>query len=145
MIQETVTFLRHHWVLMLVSAAVTYLTSNFLNRGLWRIPGPRLRGISSIPRILSVYSNKSHDEDIRLHRKYGKIVRLAPNLLSVADPAEINQIYGIGTRFYKSRFYDLSTAHDEEGLVPDPFILTDKVSADLLCSRKYPLKLDEAG
>lgn len=74
-----------------------------------------------------VYNNKSHDEDIQLHRKYGNIVRLAPNPLSIADPAEINQIYGIGTRFYKSRFYNLSTTYDDEGLVPDTFVLTDKV------------------
>lgn len=57
-------------------------------------------------------------------------MRLAPNLLSIADPAEINQIYGIGTEFYKSRFYQLSTAYDEEGLIPDTFVLTDKVGAE---------------
>ncbi|KAK7424579.1 hypothetical protein QQZ08_008589 [Neonectria magnoliae] len=126
MIQETLTFLQAHWALVTFSAVVTYLFSNYLQRGLWRVPGPWVRGISSIPRILSVYNNKSHDEDIKLHRKYGKVVRLAPNLLSIADPAEINQIYGIGTKFYKSQFYSLSTAYDEEGLVPDTFVLTDK-------------------
>ncbi|KAM5343361.1 hypothetical protein ACJ41O_011898 [Fusarium nematophilum] len=126
MIQETVTALKAHWVSVLLSLVITHLVANYLKGGLWRVPGPCLRRISSFPRILSVYNNKSHDEDIRLHRKYGKIVRLAPNLLSIADPAEINQIYGIGTNFYKSRFYNLSTAYDEEGLVPDTFVLTDK-------------------
>ncbi|KAL2698198.1 hypothetical protein AAEP93_010908 [Penicillium crustosum] len=119
MIQETVALLKAHWVLVLLLAVITHLVYNYAKGGLWRIPGPWLRGVSSLPRILSVYNNKSHDEDIQLHRKYGNIVRLAPNLLSIADPAEINQIYGIGTKFYKSRFYNLSTTYDDEGLVPD--------------------------
>ncbi|KAJ5382629.1 Cytochrome P450 [Penicillium concentricum] len=127
MIQETVVLVKAHWVLVLLSTVITHLVYNYAKGGLWRIPGPWMRGISSLPRILSVYNNKSHDEDIQLHQKYGKIVRLAPNLLSIADPAEINQIYGIGTKFYKSRFYSLSTAYDDEGLVPDTFVLTDKV------------------
>ncbi|KAJ5193166.1 Cytochrome P450 [Penicillium cf. viridicatum] len=86
-----------------------------------------MRGVSSLSRILSIYNNKSHDKDIQLYRKYGNIVRLAPNLLSIADPAKIKQIYGIGTEFYKSRFYNLSTIYDDEGLVPDTFILTNKL------------------
>ncbi|KGO41813.1 Cytochrome P450 [Penicillium expansum] len=126
MIQETVAFLKDHWVLVLLSTVTTHLVYNYARKGLWRIPGPWFRGISSLPRILSVYNNKSHDEDIQLHQKYGNIVRLAPNLLSIADPVEINQIYGIGTKFYKSGFYNLSSAYDDEGLVPDTFVLTDK-------------------
>lgn len=128
MIQETVAFLKDHWVLVLLSTVTTHLVYNYARKGLWRIPGPWFRGISSLPRILSVYNNKSHDEDIQLHQKYGNIVRLAPNLLSIADPVEINQIYGIGTKFYKSGFYNLSSAYDDEGLVPDTFVLTDKVN-----------------
>lgn len=30
----------------------------------------------------------------KLHAKYGKLVRLAPNELSVADPDAIREIYG---------------------------------------------------
>lgn len=129
MIQETLSFPKGHWVLVLLSAIIAHLVHNYVKRGLWRVPGPWLRGISSLPRILSVYNSNSHDGDIQLHRRYGKIVRLAPNLLSIADPAEINQIYGIGTSFYKSPFYNLSSAYDDEGLVPDTFVLTDKVKA----------------
>lgn len=60
------------------------------------------------------------------HKRYGKIVRLAPNLVSSSDLSVINEIYGIGTKFQKSPFYELSQAHDDEGLLPDPFILTNK-------------------
>ena len=127
MVQETVALLKAHWILVLLSTVIAHLVYNYTKGELWRIPGPWLRGVSSLPRILSVYNNNSHDEDIKLHRKYGNIVRLAPNLLSIADPTEINQLYGIGMKFYKSRFYNLSTTYDDEGLVPDTFVLTDKV------------------
>ncbi|KAF7555665.1 hypothetical protein G7Z17_g1965 [Cylindrodendrum hubeiense] len=32
-------------------------------------------------------------------------------------------LYGITTKFIKSPFYDLSAVHDEDGLVPDPFVI----------------------
>jgi hypothetical protein len=62
-----------------------------------------------------------------LHRKYGPLVRIAPNTVSVSNPGAINTIYGIGTKFSKSPFYNLAHTYDEQGLIPDPFILTDKV------------------
>lgn len=71
----------------------------------------------------SVYKGQHHIEDLHLHEKYGKIVRVAPNLVSVADTNEINQLYGITTKFTKSPFYDLSAMYDEDGLVPDPFVI----------------------
>jgi hypothetical protein len=73
-----------------------------------------------------VYKGRSHEDDILLHQKYGPIVRVAPNTLSINDAQAVNTIYGIGTKFYKSPFYKLAEVHDEEGLVPDPFVLTDK-------------------
>jgi hypothetical protein len=38
--------------------------------------------------------------------------------------ARSNKVYGTGTKFRKSEFYSLSEAYGEEGLLPDPFILT---------------------
>lgn len=75
----------------------------------------------------AIYATPSHEYDIELHQKYGQIVRIAPNILSVSDTAEIGQIYGITTKFIKSEFYSLSEVYDENGeLLPDPFILKDK-------------------
>lgn len=71
----------------------------------------------------SVYKGEHHVQDLELHARYGKVVRVAPNLVSVADTNEINQLYGITTKFIKSPFYDLSAVHDEDGLVPDPFVI----------------------
>ncbi|KAI8287658.1 hypothetical protein K4K60_012226 [Colletotrichum sp. SAR11_57] len=71
----------------------------------------------------SVYRGHHHLDELKWHAKYGKIVRVAPNLVAISDVDEINQIYGIGTKFIKSAFYDLSALYDEEGLVPDPFVI----------------------
>lgn len=110
-----------------VALVVLYLLSNRYQKGLWRIPGPGLRSISTIPRMLAIYLTHSHKYDIELHRKYGKVVRVAPNILSISDTAEINQLYGITTKFIKSGFYSLAEVFDENGeLMPDPFVLKDK-------------------
>lgn len=126
LLQQSLTFLRENLFLVTLIIICSYMLSNYFQKGLYKIPGPWTRKFTTLPRIISVYKGKSHEDDIRLHDKYGKIVRLAPNLLSISDTDEIKKIYGIGTNFYKSRFYELSSAHDEEGLIPDTFILTDR-------------------
>lgn len=40
------------------------------------------------------------------HKKYGKFVRIAPNHISIADPAALNQVYGHSTGTLKADFYD---------------------------------------
>ena len=103
------------------------LLYNKYQKRLYRVPGPWIRSISTIPRVWSVWKGQSHDDDLRLHHKHGKIVRIAPNIISVADVAEMNQLYGITTKMVKSEFYSLQEVYDESGaLMPDPFILKDK-------------------
>lgn len=119
-------FIRDSWYAILPFFGILHVLHNRHRKGLNKIPGPWLRSVSVLPRLLSVYNGMSHEDDLELHRKYGAIVRIAPNSLTVSDPSAINCIYGIGTKFIKSPFYKLSEAHDEEGLIPDPFILTDK-------------------
>lgn len=66
-----------------------------------RIPGPFLASISNIPRLLWARSGSAHETHIRLHEKYGSLVRLGPNSVSVGDPREISKIYGIRSSFGK--------------------------------------------
>ncbi|GAB7328072.1 hypothetical protein MBLNU13_g00112t1 [Cladosporium sp. NU13] len=40
------------------------------------------------------------------HAKYGKLVRVTPNQVSIADPDAIPIIYGHGTGFLKAEYYD---------------------------------------
>lgn len=114
---------RAHWQLILPCLLIVYLLSNRFQKGLHRVPGPWLNSVSTIPRIWSVYRGQHQLEDLRLHARYGKYVRVAPNLVSISDTKAINQLYGINTKFTKSPFYDLSSSYDDEGLVPDPFVI----------------------
>ncbi|RFU81362.1 hypothetical protein TARUN_845 [Trichoderma arundinaceum] len=45
-------------------------------------------------------------ENIELHRKYGPVVRLAPNMYSIDLPEAVNAVYGIGSKLPKSEWYD---------------------------------------
>lgn len=91
-------------VMLLISLAALSLFLVTLWRSYTRlvhVPGPPLAGVSNIPRFLWVWTGRAHEIHITLHAKYGNLVRLGPNMVSVGDPAEISKIYGIGTNFVK--------------------------------------------
>ncbi|KAJ5471015.1 Cytochrome P450, partial [Penicillium desertorum] len=69
------------------------------------VPGPFLVSISNVPRLLWARSGSAHETHIRLHQKYGSLVRLGPNAVSVGDPREISKMYGIRSSFGKSDYY----------------------------------------
>lgn len=82
---------------------VPYLTDPFNQRS---IPGPFLAKFSDI--WLGWVSSLGHRSDVvhELHKKYGPLVRLAPNHVSVADPDALQVVYAHGNGSLKSDFYD---------------------------------------
>ncbi|KAH0832551.1 hypothetical protein AYO21_06055 [Fonsecaea monophora] len=70
----------------------------------WSIPGPWLARFSRIWYFWHVRAGSFHHENIELHRKYGPIVRVGPNLYSIAAPDK--EVYGIGSKFRKSDWYE---------------------------------------
>ncbi|KAI6019956.1 cytochrome P450 [Pisolithus orientalis] len=70
------------------------------------IPGPFLAKFSDI--WLGWVSSLGHRSDVvhELHKKYGPLVRLAPNHVSVADPDTLQVVYAHGNGSLKSDFYD---------------------------------------
>ncbi|VUC30454.1 unnamed protein product, partial [Clonostachys rosea] len=116
----------NHWIIVLNVLVIYYFTTTLFSRGLHKVPGPFLRTLSPLPRLWSVYKGFSHEDDSALHKRYGPIVRLGPNLVSVNNADELHTIYGVSSQFYKSRFYSLAEGYDEAGLIPDPFVMTDK-------------------
>jgi hypothetical protein len=78
---------------------ILYLVSTYTR--LRRIPGPFFASISNIPRFYWVWSRRAHDIHIELHRKYGKLVRFGPNMVSVGDPKEVPAIYGFSGKYKK--------------------------------------------
>lgn len=113
-------------LLSIVILPLVWLIRNRFQKGLHKLPGPLLNSLSVIPRLRSVYSGVSQDDDIALHLKYGKIVRVAPHVVSISDPAMFDQIYGISSKFFKSGFYEGVRFYDKEGIIPGPFVLADR-------------------
>jgi hypothetical protein len=65
------------------------------------IPGPFLAGWTNIPRMRWVQSNRAHEIHVDVHKKYGQLVRIGPNMVSVQDPREISTIYNHAGTFKK--------------------------------------------
>jgi len=60
-----------------------------------------------------------------LHRQYGDIVRVGPNVLSSADPRAIKIIYGLNKGFVKTDFYIVQQAVGKGVRLPSLFSTTD--------------------
>src|SRR5579859_8111734 len=66
-----------------------------------KYPGPFLASITRWWMVREVLSGE-HDKHIRaLHKKYGDIVRIAPNEVAIADPEAMKVIYSTGGGFTK--------------------------------------------
>lgn len=78
---------------------VPYLTSNGALRS---IPGPFAAKFTNLWLLLQARQGKRYLSVNSAHEKYGKLVRIAPNHVSVADDGAINTIYGHGNGFLKS-------------------------------------------
>ena len=65
------------------------------------IPGPFLASFTDLWRTLKVHGGRFELSNQALHAKYGDLVRVGPNCISVGDPREIRQIYGITRLFEK--------------------------------------------
>ncbi|KAK4233588.1 putative cytochrome P450 oxidoreductase [Achaetomium macrosporum] len=60
------------------------------------LPGPFIASITNLWRLADVAGGHRQDTLIRLHRKYrSKLVRVGPNVVSVADPEAVRIIYGL--------------------------------------------------
>jgi hypothetical protein len=84
---------------LIALALLAWIVRSYLS--LRHIPGPFFASLTNLPRLLWVLKNKAHDVHIDLHRKYGDLVRIGPNVVSIADPAEIPRIYDYSGRFPK--------------------------------------------
>jgi benzoate 4-monooxygenase len=78
---------------------IPYLTSNTALRD---IPGPFAAKFTNLWLLLQARLGKRYLSVNQAHDKYGKIVRIAPNHVSIADDGAINTIYGHGNGFLKS-------------------------------------------
>ncbi|RDW74534.1 cytochrome P450 [Aspergillus mulundensis] len=75
----------------------------------WRlsdIPAPGFAAWSNFWLLLQTRLGHRFISVDNAHKKYGKLVRIAPRQVSIADDAAIQAIYGHGNGFLKADFYD---------------------------------------
>ncbi|KAJ5619161.1 hypothetical protein N7510_003145 [Penicillium lagena] len=70
------------------------------------LPGPFSARFTSLWYFNRVRRGQFEHDNIRLHEEYGPIVRVAPNHYSISDLSAVRTVYGTGSRFAKSAWYD---------------------------------------
>ncbi|KAK9382269.1 cytochrome P450 [Kockiozyma suomiensis] len=91
---------------IIISCLITFfILRNKFRRHLFSIPGPFLASLTDLWRLHSVWKAQHHKTLQALHKKYGPLVRIAPNVISVSEPSAIGTIYGIKSNYMKTGFY----------------------------------------
>ncbi|EEU38517.1 uncharacterized protein NECHADRAFT_19176, partial [Fusarium vanettenii 77-13-4] len=70
-----------------------------------KIPGPLLARVTRWWEYRLVSKGDSNLEYIRLHQKYGPVVRVGPNRYSISQPKDVKTIYELGGKFTKADYY----------------------------------------
>lgn len=78
------------------------LLLNFFTPGLGKIPGPFLARFSDLWRFIDACLGHRDRTILHLHKKYGQVVRIGPNCVTVADPAAIDLVLGLKSNLDKS-------------------------------------------
>ena len=103
LLDQLLHVLAQHWLSVISVAVLAWLARNRYHNGLNRYPGPFLASLTDWWRFVDVYRRRPEGTHIALHRKYGSVVRLGPNVLSFSDPEALKTIYGLNKGFIKVR------------------------------------------
>ncbi|KAJ9299754.1 hypothetical protein DTO271G3_2638 [Paecilomyces variotii] len=107
----------------------------FLAHWVWRvlasplnsIPGPFLAKWTNLWRLFDVWGGRCELTQKLLHEKYGPVVRLGPNMVSLSDPALIATLYGINGDWLKTDFYHSNSVFQDGKIIYTLFSETDNV------------------
>ncbi|KAI3336999.1 cytochrome P450 family protein [Xylariaceae sp. AK1471] len=110
-------------VAVLVAGACAYTIYQCVLSPLAAFPGPLAAKLAKSWRSYSHYRGNFHRDLVDLHERYGPVVRIGPNELSVGDPEAFRKIYSISNAFPKgpsysvlrgTRPFDLANERDEK-------------------------------
>ncbi|KMU78692.1 cytochrome P450 3A31 [Coccidioides immitis RMSCC 3703] len=100
------SFLFNPYVLAGIFIFVFYIVPYLRLSYLRDIPSPFAAGFSNLWLLYQCRRGKRYQAVHDAHKKYGKLVRIQPDHVSVADADAIQTIYGHGNGFLKSEYYD---------------------------------------
>lgn len=92
----------------LAGVAIIYSLIRAAASPLRSVPGPFAARFNRLWYLQKVWTGELPRLNIDLHRKYGPVVRIAPNEYSLDDPNAVKPIYGLGTTFTKGPWYTAS-------------------------------------
>ncbi|KIW96446.1 uncharacterized protein Z519_03515 [Cladophialophora bantiana CBS 173.52] len=89
----------------LLAVWIVYNVVIVLRDPLRSVPGPFWARFTRLWYLREVAGGHFEKTNIALHKKYGSIVRIAPNYYSIDDADAIKTIYGHGSNFVKGKWY----------------------------------------
>lgn len=117
------------WQVVIVLLIFWFIAATIKTRyksGLSKLPGPFLAKFSNIDRLWSCASGEQMTYHLKLHQRYGPLVRIGPNHVSFSDARLIPQVYSVSSKFYKSDFYSLFDIKTAVGQSPTVFSVRDE-------------------
>ncbi|PVH85443.1 cytochrome P450 [Cadophora sp. DSE1049] len=106
--------------LLLVICLPLYYVVPALLDPLRHIPGPFWARFTRWWKLIEIYGGEFEKRNIELHRRYGPVVRIAPDEYSIDDPEATKEIYGLGGNFVKSPWY-IASSNPDPHATPDLF------------------------
>lgn len=104
-VASVLPFLISWWFVIVPSVITVRFLYNKYASPIRKYPGPFLASGSRLWKVISTASTRTHLDHIELHKKYGPVVRIAPNEVSLASPEAARLLLSAGKRFYKTKFY----------------------------------------
>ncbi|EOD50259.1 putative cytochrome p450 protein [Neofusicoccum parvum UCRNP2] len=107
-VQAAISFLRSNPVYIFYILSFFLVLRFFKNRyasPLRHYPGPFLASGTRVWKLWVTWQTHQETEYINLHKKYGPVVRVAPNELSFSRPTAAREILSAGKGFHKTPFY----------------------------------------
>ena len=115
-----------HWLgfgFMFALLVIRSLATRYLG-SLRKFNGPVLASFTNAWRLNYVYWHRQEPPMLKIHEKYGDIVRLGPNVLAFRQPQAVLDIYGPQGRNFKRvtacilRFYQALNNSDSRNSIP---------------------------
>ena len=104
-IGAVISLIAAHWILFLLSTLTLRILYKRYSSPLRKYPGPFLASFSRLWIFFSTARGQTQYDHIELHKKYGRVVRITPNEVSLASPEAARTLLSAGKRFFKTPFY----------------------------------------